>query len=276
MAIWSTWGLMVRWLELPPAVILFYTSLVASVTVPVILTFLGELDLAGTVDVWPWFLALLVSSLVNNITYFYALGHTTVSNAVFTHYTAPLFVAIFAPLLISEPLQRITLLSLPIAVGGMVLIVISGGGVQFRGGQALGIGAGTVSGIAYALLIIASRKLSRMRMHHKAMVLVLWGTTCVTAIPAMLQEYTLSATKVALLLLTGIMHSTVAPFLYYQALRHIIAQHAAILGYLEPMFAVPLAYFVLTESPGPPALAGGAFIVISGYLIVRDSPRKPR
>ncbi len=276
MAIWSTWGVIVRWLGLPPVVILFYTSLIASMTVPSILAFRGELDLTGSLAVWPWFLALLFSSLVNNISYFYALAHTTVSNAVFTHYTAPLFVAILAPLLIAESVQRVTLLSLPLAIGGMVLIIISGGGLQLHGAHARGIVAGTVSGLAYALLIIASRKLSRMRMHHKAIVLVLWGTTCVTAIPALLEQYTLDARKAGLLVLTGIAHSTLAPLLYYSALRHVIAQFAAILGYLEPLFAVPVAFVFLSEAPAFPALAGGSLILISGYLIVHDSARKAR
>ncbi len=276
MLIWSTWGLFVRWLELPPVVILFYTSLVASLTVPVILALRGELDLGGMCQVWPWFLALLLASLVNNITYFYALGHTTVSNAVFTHYTAPLFVAVLAPLLIAEPLQRVTLLSLPLAVGGMVMIVIAGGGVHVESRQVLGIGAGTVSGLAYGLLIIASRKLSRMRMHHKAIVLVLWGTASITAVPAMLEQYSLSITKTGLLLLTGCLHSTLAPLLYYQALRHVIAQYAAILGYLEPVFAVHLAFCVLGEAPGLWALAGGVCILISGYIVVRHSSKNEK
>jgi drug/metabolite transporter (DMT)-like permease len=213
---------------------------------------------------------LFLSSLVNNITYFYALGHTTVSNAVFTHYTAPLFVAVLAPLLIAERLRRVTLFSLPLAVAGMVMIVSSGGGLQFGKGQGQGVMAGTASGLAYALLIISSRKLSRMRMHHKAVVVVPWVTACVTAVPAFLEQNTLDAPKIGLLLITGILHSTLAPLLYYSALRHVIAQYAAILGYMEPVVAVPLAFLFLSETPAGLALAGGAFILFSGYLVIRE------
>jgi hypothetical protein len=41
---------------------------------------------------------------------FFLPGHTTVSNAVFTHYTAPVFVAALAPLLISNAAE-VTLIS---------------------------------------------------------------------------------------------------------------------------------------------------------------------
>jgi drug/metabolite transporter (DMT)-like permease len=268
MLIWSTWGPMIRWLALPPVVVLFYTSLIASFTVPAFLAIRGELDLDGIGRSWWLFGLLALSSITNNITYFYALGHTTVSNAVFTHYTAPLFVALLAPLLISERLQKVTLLSLPIALAGMVLIVLSGGGLKVDSAHTPGIIAGTVSGIAYAFIIIFSRKLSRMLMHHKAVVLLLWITTLVLSPVVFVTEYHIGPQGAFLLVLTGILHSTLAPLLYYSALRKVMAQHAAILGYMEPLAAIPLAFFFLSEAPAPLALAGGVLILFSGYLVI--------
>jgi len=269
MVIWSTWGLMIRWIGLPPVLVLFYTAMVASVTVPVVLSARGELDLDGIAGAWPWFAALALSSLANNLTYFYALGHTTVSNAVFTHYTAPVFVALLAPLVIRERLRKITALSLPVAMIGMTLIVGASGGFTLSGVHTAGILAGTASGLAYALLIMLSRKLSQMLLHHKAVFVVLWITAAATAPFAVLTPHALSAGTIGLLAVTGVMHSTVAPLLYYSALRKVIAQHAAILGYMEPLAAIPLAALFLSEVPPFSALAGGALVLLSGYLIVR-------
>jgi len=47
MLIWSTWGLLIRWLALPAVVVLFYSSLIASFTVPGVLHIRGELALSG-------------------------------------------------------------------------------------------------------------------------------------------------------------------------------------------------------------------------------------
>ena len=272
MLIWSTWGPMIRWLALPPDVVLFSTSLVASFTVPAFLAIRGELHLGGVGRYWWLFGLLALSSITNNISYFYALGHTTVSNAVFTHYTAPIFVALLAPIVISERLQKITMLSLPIAVLGMVMIVMAGGGLVLQGEHTAGIVAGTISGLAYAFIIIFSRKLSRMLMHHKAVVLLPWITTVVMAPAVFLSDYHLDGRQMSLLLLTGVFHSTLAPLLYYDALRKVMAQHAAILGYMEPLAAIPLAYVLLSETPSLFALFGGALILFSGYLVVRSRP----
>ncbi|MGC1454201.1 MAG: DMT family transporter [Nitrospirota bacterium] len=270
MLIWSTWGLIIRWLALPAVVVLFYSSLIASFTVPAVLHVRGELALSGVREVWWLFALLAVSSITNNISYFYSLGHTTVSNAVFTHYTSPLLVAVLAPLMIAERILKVTLISLPIAALGMVMIVLSEGGLRTTSGDMSGIAAGMVSGIAYAFIIIFSRKLSRMLLHHQAVVIILWTTTLVTAPWALTMDYHLHYRTAGLLLITGLMHSTLAPLLYYSALKKVMAQHAAILGYMEPLAAIPLAYLFLSETPTFVALFGGLLILFSGYLVIHS------
>lgn len=275
MLIWSTWGMMIRWMGLPEVVVLFYTALIASVTVPAFLRSRGELNLSAVRRASFWLVpALAAASITNNLTYFYALGHTSVANAVFTHYTAPVFVAILAPVLIAERIQRVTLLSLPIAASGMVLVVFAGGGLRLESGDSAGIIAGTVSGVAYAVLIIASRELSRRLMHTQALILLLWITTAATAPAALTRSYAIDGLDLCLLLAGGILHSTVAPLLYYHALRNVLAQYAAILGYLEPLAAIPMALLFLGEMPSPAALLGGALILVSGVLVVYAAARR--
>lgn len=250
MCIWSTWGLLIRWLALPPVVVLFYTSLVASITVPLALRIRGEFpDDLLTLKSWHLFVALAFASLLNNITYFYALGHTTVSNAVFTHYTAPIIVAVLAPWLIGERLQRVTLVSLPLAVAGMALIVLHDGGLRLDNAHLPGIMAGTASGLGYAMMIILTRRLGQMLLHQKAVIVLLWLTVLMTAPVVAALDYHVTGRAVFLLLITGLFHSTLAPIMYFNALRHVLAQHAAILGYIEPLAAIPLAFLFLAETP---------------------------
>ncbi len=270
MLIWSTWGLMIRWLALPPIVVLFYTSLISSIIVPVILKIKGEFPPAPCRGPWGLFAALILSSLGNNLSYFYSLAHTTVSNAVFTHYTAPVLVALLAPMLISERIQKVTLVSLPVAVAGMTLIVTASGGLQLDSGHLPGIAAGTASGIAYAAVIIVSRTLSQRLMHYRAMLALIWATAVITAPAVFALDYQMHAGTVLLLGAAGVLHASIAPLMYFNALRHVLAQHAAILGYIEPLAAIPLAFFFLSEQPPFIALIGGALILISGYLVVHS------
>jgi drug/metabolite transporter (DMT)-like permease len=271
MLIWSTWGLLIRWMALPPVVVLFYTSLSAGFIVPAVLRIRGDFPHAiFSLQAWPLLAGLSIASITNNLSYFYSLGHTTVSNAVFTHYTAPVMVAALAPFLIAERLQRVTLISLPMAVLGMILIVATGGGLSLNSAHTAGIAAGALSGLAYAFLIIFARKLSQLVLHHKAVVINLWITAAVTAPAALTLDYHVTVRAGILLLVTGILHSSLAPLLYFSALRRVLAQHAAILGYIEPLAAIPLAFLFLSEKPPLMALFGGLLILFSGYLIIRS------
>ncbi len=271
MCIWSTWGVLIRWIALPPVVVLFYTSLFASFFVPIVLRARGEFPeriLDG--GSWNLFAGLALASLLNNITYFYALGHTTVSNAVFTHYTAPVIVAVMAPLVISERIERVTLISLPLAVAGMVMIVLASGGIHLDSLHLPGILAGTASGFGYAFMIILTRRLSQLQLHRKAVVVLLWMTVLATLPVVLSLHYQMTLRSGLLLLMTGAFHSTTAPLMYFSALRKVLAQHAAILGYIEPLAAVPLAFLFLAEQPPFFALFGGMLILGSGYLIVHS------
>lgn len=271
MFIWSTWGLLIRWIALPPVVVLFYTSLIASFIVPVVLRKRGDFPhQVFSMDSWYLFIGLALASILNNVTYFYALGHTTISNAVFTHYTAPVIVAVLAPVLIAERLQRITLVSLPVAAIGMAMIVLAGRGLDLNSAHLPGIIAGTASGFGYAFMVIITRRLSQMLLHHKAVVLLLWITAIATAPVALSLDYSMSLRSGMLLLITGVFHSTIAPLMYFSALRKVLAQHAAILGYIEPLAAIPLAFLFLSETPPMIALLGGALILLSGYLVVHS------
>jgi drug/metabolite transporter (DMT)-like permease len=271
MCIWSTWGLLIRWIALPPVVVLFYTSLFASLFVPLVLKARGEFPAqVFNCGSWKLFVGLALASLLNNITYFYALGNTTVSNAVFTHYTAPVIVTLFAPLVIAERIERVTLISLPLAVIGMAVIVIDSGGIRLDSLHLPGILAGTASGFGYAFMIILTRRLSQLQLDRNALVLLLWMTVVATMPVVLSLDYRMTLKSGLLLLLTGIFHSTTAPLLYFTALRKVLAQHAAILGYIEPLAAIPLAFLFLAEQPHVIALFGGALILGSGYLIVHS------
>jgi len=68
----------------------------------------------------------------------------------------------------------------------------------------------------------------------------------------------------------GVVHSTIAPLLYVQGFRSVRANEAAILGYFEPIGATLLALVFFGEVPGIKALIGGALILYSGYIILKE------
>jgi drug/metabolite transporter (DMT)-like permease len=71
------------------------------------------------------------------------------------------------------------------------------------------------------------------------------------------------------LLVMGIVHSTIAPVLYFKGLQTVTANRAAVLGYLEPVSAILFSMLFLDEKPGIYSVFGGVLIFFSGWLTIR-------
>jgi drug/metabolite transporter (DMT)-like permease len=207
-------------------------------------------------------------SLINNILYYFAFLKTTIANAVFTHYTAPIFVALLAPILIKERIESKTWITIPIASLGLFLIFFNSDLTLRAEPQAnIGLLAGTASGLAYALIIIIARRISAS--YSPYVIAIISNGTIVTLIfPfAVIVDYNLTPISILLLLVMGLVHSTIAIVIYLEGLKEVKAQEAAILGYLEPVGAILLALAIFGETPSGIAVIGGILILLAGYLV---------
>lgn len=252
---------------MPPHIITFYSSLSAVIFQFLILSYKGELS---TLKVRRSGLSILLLlglfSLINSILYYFAFLKTTIANAVFTHYTAPIFVALLAPILIKEKMERKTWITIPVASLGLTLIFLNSG-FKLTGTHTIGLLAGTASGLAYAIIIIIARKVSPSYSPY-IIATITNGLITIILLPfAITENYTITSTSIFLLLIMGLVHSTLALVLYLKGLREVKAQEAAVLGYLEPIGAVLLALLIFGEIPSEIAIIGGILIIISGYIV---------
>jgi drug/metabolite transporter (DMT)-like permease len=190
---------------------------------------------------------------------------------VLTHYTAPIFVALLAPVFLKEKVLKkawIAIILSSIGLWSILGMPTSGETFSLADRERLGIIAGVLSGLAYALLIIIIREIAS----KFSTLFIICIQNCLVALILLPFVYTIPLTVQALpyMLTLGIVHSTLAPFLYVQGFHSVKANEAAILGYLEPVGAIILALVILHEVPGLGALLGGALILLSGYMIVNS------
>ena len=59
-------------------------------------------------------------------------------------------------------------------------------------------------------------------------------------------------------------------------LRHVSAQAAGVLTFLEPVAGVLLAWALVSEEPGQWTLAGGALVLAAGLVVVLLEPSETR
>jgi len=262
--LWSSLGMVVRLSGVEIHVLIFYSVIVSLIVQGVILSHKNfRKEIPGFKRLkYPIMLGLI--SLLNTFTYFYAFKNTTIANAVLTHYTAPVIVAFLAPFFLKEKITIRIAAVIIIASAGLWIML---NGFSFTEGHTAGIIAGIISGFTYAVIILLVRNYSR---DFHPIVFAFFANLVIAVLMApFIREFPLNA--VWSFLVMGILHSTIAPVLYYIGLQSVTANKAAVLGYLEPVSAIILSMIFLSEMPGKNSIIGGTLIIFSGYLTLRTN-----
>jgi drug/metabolite transporter (DMT)-like permease len=260
--LWSSLGVVVRLSGVEIHVLMFYSLVISVIVLGIILS--GKRYRREFPDIrklrYPVVLGCI--SCINTFTFFYAFKNTTIANAVLTHYTAPVIVAFLAPFVLKEQITRKIVIVIIMASAGLWIML---DGFSIEKAQMKGIVAGLVSGIAYAIIVIF------LRMHSKKfnpLILVfLTNITIIILLAPFIREFPVHALWSYLVM--GIIHSTIAPILYFRGLQDVTANRAAVLGYLEPVCAIIISMIFLSEMPGIHSIIGGMLIIFSGYLTLR-------
>jgi len=268
--IWSSLGVVVRLSNVPIHVLIFYSTLVSIIIQGIVLT---RKKYRINFPKGKEFLYLLILGpivLLNNFTYFYAFHKTTIANAVFTHYIAPVLVAFLALIFLKEALTKRIIISIGIASIGLWIMV----GVEPEGfidlishpdRDTVGILFGLLSGVAYAVIIIIVRVFAQS---YNPVVLAFFQNLIITI---MLLPFVSSFPAQALwsFVLLGALHSTIAPILYFRGMRELTANRTAVLGYLEPVGAIIFSMLLLNEVLTVGVMIGGLLIIFSGYITLK-------
>ncbi|GBE04209.1 MAG TPA: hypothetical protein ENH45_03620 [Nitrospirae bacterium] len=272
--IWSSLGIFIRKIELPNECIIFYSALIAGVIQLISLLVSGLLKEERQKNADPRSAFFLVLSplcfIANTMLFYFAFRNTTIANAVLTHYTAPIFVAIMAPLLLKEKIKGTTWLAITFSSLGLWFILGSDNpfsSMTEGSRESLGIIAGAMSGLGYAFLILTVKRIASV--YSSLFIIFIQNSITTLILLPFIFDVTMPSQALPYLLIMGIFHSTIAPVLYVQGFRSVKANEAAVLGYFEPVGAIILAFIFLHEVPGIEALLGGALILYSGYMIIK-------
>jgi drug/metabolite transporter (DMT)-like permease len=197
-----------------------------------------------------------------------ALQRAPIGTVLLLTYLAPVAVAAAAPKALGEIVPRTTVVALGLGVAGMALVVLPGGGGGPDEGAA-GVVLAVVAGASLALLTILSKPLSEgyggvrlafLEMSIAGLALLPLAATA---------DWGPFRPSWLWLVVLGVVHSGAAVAVYLGALARLPASSVGILAYLEPVGAVLFGWLLLSESPHPATLAGGALILAAGVLVVR-------
>lgn len=219
------------------------------------------------------FLAIHFASWITSLEYVSVL----VSVVLVT--TSPLWVALLAPLLLREPIQRRTLAGIGVAFLGGLLISVAGSGDTAATGSmpVLGSLLSLLGALAAAFYLIIGRRL-RASLSLLPYIWLVYGAAALT----LLVSVALSGLPLTgyppqtylWMLLLALVPQLIGHSSFNYALAHLPASHVGLVILGEPAGSAILAFFFLGESPTLIQVIGAGLILL-GILSARDRTSEP-
>ena len=259
-------GLFAKLLSLSPLVIVFGRTLVASITLAILLPLLKipvRYQKKGDLAI---FLVMGIILAVHWVTFFYAIQISTVAVGLLSFSTFPIFVTFMEPFFFGEPLQSKDIGISLVVFAGLSMVVPE---FDMENNVTLGVFWGTVSGFTFALISILNRKyVSR----YSALTLALYQdlVACLLLMPfAARATFSITLGEWELLILLGMVFTAGAHSLYIQGMQGVKAQLASVVTCLEPLYAILFALVLLNEVPSLREVLGGMVIIGTVYFATK-------
>ena len=217
-----------------------------------------------------------------------SLEYTSIVSSVVLVSTGPLWVALFSPLFLREPLTRPVLIGMLLALLGGVVIAL-GDSCEFskglvcpslsgflRGDALLGNFLALVGAWALAGYLMIGRSL-RSGMSLIPYIFVVYGVAAATLFAAMFASgqspLGFSGMTYLWILLLALIPQLIGHSTYNWVLRYLPVTLVAITTLGEPIGSAVLAYFILREIPASLTIFGGVIILAGIYFSTRRGSR---
>jgi len=203
--------------------------------------------------------------------YFGAIFKTSISNAIFLLYTAPVFSIFPAKYFYKEKIEKATILGIFITLAGIIL-VLEPRTFSIGSRETLGNLMGLCAGLCYAAMALTAKPLLKIASGYYA---VFWQHVIVTIMFIFFINvesfYGLYANWWQLLVI-GILCTGIAFLLFMEGVKRVKAQKIFIVTTLEPLAGTLAALLVLREIPSLLTTIGAVLIIYGVYRVTRSKP----
>lgn len=270
MLIFATIGIVRRYLPIPSGMLAMLRGAIGAVVLFSLLFLFGKrMDLRAIRKcLWRLVLGGVLIGF-NWIFLFESYRYTTVAVATLCYYTAPVIVLLLSPIVLRERLSRRAVVSILLALVGIVFVsgVLSGDG--FGGRDALGVLFGLLAAVLYASVILINKTVTGVSASDRTVVELLSAAVLLLPYTLVFEDMSsleMSLPTLLLILLVGVVHTGIAYALYFGAIGALPSSTVSVLSYLDPVGAILLAVVFLDE-PLTPSVIVGTVLILGGTLL---------
>ena len=271
MIVFGTIGLLVKNINISSGEIAFFRAIIATIVILIYKTFTKKrLDLKEIKKDIP---ILFISGIAmggNWILLFEAYNYTTISMATLSYYFAPVIVMVVCPIIFKERLTLKQIICFLMSTIGLVL-VIGVSGISSGRSNLIGIAFGICAAVLYATVIILNKFIKKVTGIDRTLIQFIAAIIVLIPYLALTSGINLGSLDnkgIINLIILGVVHTGIAYCLYFESLKNLKGQEAAILSYIDPLVAIILSVSILNESITTLQLVGG--VLILGFTLLNE------
>ena len=273
-ASWGTIAVLAAAVELGATSLAFARLAIAACTLAVVALAARRPGLLSPGAALGGLVALGVVQAAHWLLFFEAAKRGSVALAVLTFYAAPVLIAAAAPAVLGERRSRVALVSLAVGGAGIALVALDGG---IEGGSAsvTAVACGLGSAATYAVLVLLAKRLLQASVHPLTVAFWDCAIGALALAPLLLlveRVLPQDAAEWGAVLLLGIVLTGLSTLAYAALLRHVTAQAAGLLTFLEPVAGTLLAWALLGQPLGRSTVVGAALVLGAGVAVVLAGP----
>jgi len=191
---------------------------------------------------------------------------TTAANTIFLQYTAPIYVALIGPFILSERLRSREAVPFVICIAGIAVLFLGNSG----SGETKGLLLGAGSGFFYGMFFIWLRRLRYADAIAITLINCLGVVVLLVAVPSVWQ---VSAMDIVLLVIMATVQFALPYVLFTRGVAHVPVAEASLIALIEPVLNPVWVALLYGENPSVATIVGGA-VILAG-LAVRYTVLRP-
>lgn len=204
------------------------------------------------------------------LSFFYALAVLPLAVVLALSFTSPIFIALFAALILGERPNRTIFIALTLGFAGVLVVLWHELAEAGRADNALGLGAALFSAVTYALSMVVLKSRAT-RDPLPTIVLLQNAFAMVLLAPLGIARWTPPAMgELGVFLAIGLL-GTAGHLCMAWAYKRADASRLGVLEYTSFIWAVAIGFVVFAEVPTLSTL-GGAALIVGGALIASRQP----
>lgn len=199
--------------------------------------------------------------------YFTALTLTSAGLVALLLYLYPALVTVLAVVVLKEPVSKLKIIALILALAGTALTIGPAGG-----GKPLGIVLGLGAAFIYSVYILVGSKITKQGTAIQSSAVIITSAAVVYGGLIAIQGVSFPKTLYgwASVIAVALISTVLAIVTFLAGLERVGPTNAATLSTIEPVVTVTLAMLVLGETMTPLQIAGGMMILIAVIVLARS------